>query len=398
MKYLLEIESLLRQKIGLDPTILGRNTLQKVIEKRQKKIEVKDGESYLNILKNSLAEFEDLIEEIVVPETWFFRDSQPFAYLKNHVFSSKQSQFIAQPVKILSVPSSSGEEAYSIAITLLETGLTPSHFIIEAVDISKKAIAKAQRAIYTKNSFRGEDFVNREKYFQQIGEQYQLSQQVRQTVNFSQGNLLNILDSPRKYDIIFCRNVLIYLDSVICDQVMRGLERLLTPGGILFVGSAETGKVPLDKFVSLRQPFTFAYQKITPKEIETRTKPPKNQQQETLRKPPVIIKSTNLQPSVKASLDEARRLADQGKLTEAISLSQVYLKENSLSGEGYLLLGELYQAIKNDQEAEQCFKKALYLNPNNYQALTHLLLLKKYQGALTDVNVLKKRLERLTHS
>jgi len=387
MNFLIAVENFLKKKIGLDPVIFGRNNLQKIIQKRQNILGITESENYLNLLKTSIGELSELVEEIVVPETWFFRDRQPFEYLKSYISNYK----ISRPLQILSAPSSTGEEAYSIAITLLEIGLTSAHFCIEAIDISKNAILKAERGLYKKNSFRGEDFVERQKYFQKIGEEYQLSPEIRKTVVFKQKNLLNFSEfKDSKYDIIFCRNLLIYLDPVIANQIMNLLARLLKPDGILFVGSAETSQVPLDQFVSLRQPFTFAYQKVTPKATASKTSQKKPQP-----RPSVTISS---QQTSKVDLNIARELANQGKLTEAIHLCQVYLKESSLNAEGYLLLGEIYQALSKDSQAREYFQKALYLNPNHHQALTHLILLKEQQGATREVQVLKKRLERLTQS
>jgi chemotaxis protein methyltransferase WspC len=376
-----EIETLIKERIGFDPTILGKTRLQQIIEKRRQFLKLTTEDQYLERFKNSGEEFAEVVEEIVVPETWFFRDRQPFVHLKSYILSGK----LRPPLRILSAPSSSGEEAYSIAITLLEAGLNREQFYIEAIDISKQAIQKAIKAIYGSNSFRGEDFIDRSKYFQPIRQSYQLRPEVRESVVFKQANLLNLGNyKDNQYDIIFCRNLLIYLEPTIIKQVVNSLTRILKPGGILYIGSAETVHLSPEEYISLQEPFAFAYQKIQTPALTQLSKKP-------LQAPPAPEKE-------KIDLHMARELANQGKLKEAIELCQVHLRQSALSAETYLLLGELYQALSLDHQAEEYFQKVLYLNPKHTQALTHLVLLKEQRGDPQQVQVLKKRLARLTKS
>ena len=152
---------------------------------------------------------------------------------------------------------------YRLCVHLTGFDITPDKFRIDAVDISKKALLKATNAIYNQNSFRGEDLPQKERYFRQPADGYELSKLVRNTVNFIHGNLLEpFFLANKKYDIILCRNLLIYFDSSACSQAMDILDRLLTDKGLLFVGSAETGRILTDRFVSVRYPFSFAYRKV----------------------------------------------------------------------------------------------------------------------------------------
>ncbi len=381
MKFLQEIEKLLQLKIGLDPEILGTERLNYILKKRQHQLGINE-EVYYSKLKNSGEEFAYLVEEIVVPETWFFRDKQPFEYLKSYVSSSK----LTKPIKLLSAPCSSGEEPYSIAITLLESGLSAGNFRIEAIDISHKAITKASKGIYGKNSFRG-DF-NYQKYFEPVTQGYQLRSEICNMVIFKQGNILNVNNFPEAhYDVIFCRNLLIYLDNQVAKKLIEQITSSLKVGGMLFVGSAETIHIPLESYVSLNKPFTFAYQKIQlPKEIL----PVKN-----FPTPKPLISSVKKPEKEESELIRARKLANMGKLEESINLCKNYLNQYSLNIEAHILLGELYQASSNTIKAEECFQRALYLDPNDRQAINYLLLLKEQRGDPKEVKILKKRLERL---
>jgi chemotaxis protein methyltransferase WspC len=442
---LVDIEKLLSKKIGVDCNIIGSRKIAKAVENRLSICRLSDSKSYLQLLQTSPEEFTELIEQIVVPETYFFRDRKSFDSLINFV----QSQWLTKPgqppLRFLSVPCSTGEEPYSVAITLLEAGLSTSQFRIDAIDISIQAIAKAQQGIYGKNSFRGEVLVDRNRYFQKKAQKYEISPLVKNAVNFKQGNLINMFfDMQLKYDIIFCRNLLIYLEDSACTEVLKTLNRLLLPNGLLFVGAAETAKVPTNLFTSIRQPST-AYRKKAQGIInESLRHPPIEKQQtqnilrvdkqnsqypkirsETSSAPSVsysstsserLVKNTSFLTSISStsvsevtlkkteltisenslSLEIARQLADGGHIDAAIKHCHEYLEGvSSTHAQVYTLLGTLYQANTNYVQAEEFFRKALYLNPNDYEALMHLALLKEHRGDFVGASILQERIQKL---
>ena len=427
-----KIETLLSQKIGIAANIIGSHKIAKAAETRQIACNLPDLDTYFKVLQTSTPELEELIEKIVVPETWFFRDRKPFDFLINYVRSEWLNKSGSTKLRLLSVPCSSGEEPYSMAIALLEAGLSVNRFSIDAIDISKQAIAKAQRGIYGKNSFRGEDWIKRDRYFQQTVAGYEIIAPVRNLVNFRQGNLLDIFNTTEtKYNIIFCRNLLIYLEPTASTQVFNTLDHLLLPNGLLFVGAAETGKVPSHPFISIRQSFTFAYRKSdiiqlqsplreTSASTELKQSLPLNKshitqieqprtragntsstaivtRQSTSQLPSKAIQSTDKVSSTKthSGLELARQLADVGQVEKAINHCQEYLVRNFTNVEAYTLLGTLYQAKTENAQAERYFQKALYLNPNCYEALIHLSLLKEHRGDIVGAEILKQRVQKI---
>lgn len=453
------IEALLRKKIGLDGSTIGSRQIARAIETRRLACGLPDQQTYLQQLQTSPQELEALIETVVVLETWFFRDRKPFGFLSRYVIS----EWLPNPnhpiLRVLSIPCSTGEEPYSIAMTLLDAGLTPNQFRVDAIDISKEALGKARRAIYSRNSFRGNQLQQQKRYFKQTADGYELCPLVRNTVNFKHGNILDPLGlAQSNYDIIFCRNLLIYLDKSSRFRAIELLDRLLIPKGLLFVGSAETGVITTNRFVSVRCPFAFAYQKVkhlrqpqtrdsqqgrrrnweTSSSLPTHKSPvtlinslyprqekDKGQDQEgqttssslSYLPSPTCCPSSSSPPSalvnrqskgIKQSclqrelekgqeslLEKARRLANQGSLEEAATLCQTYLSQNLTSAEAYVLLGEVHQALDNDEQAEQCFQKAVYLKPNYYEALFHLALLQENRGDLAKATVIRQRIQRL---
>ncbi|TAF07299.1 MAG: protein-glutamate O-methyltransferase CheR, partial [Nostocales cyanobacterium] len=239
-----KIENLLCRKIGCDANIIGSRKIAKAVETRCLICGV-TVDDYLQILHKSSQEFDELVELIVVPETWFFRDHQTYEALINYVRSQLLNKSSFSKLRLLSIPCSTGEEPYFMAMALLDLGLLPNQFHIDAVDISQKAIAKARKAFYSRNSFRGNhlDFQNR--YFRFTDKGYELCDKVKNSVNFSQGNLLDprLLLDKMPYDIIFCRNVLIYFDDSGRKNTLQNLHRLLKNQGLLFVGASETGEL-----------------------------------------------------------------------------------------------------------------------------------------------------------
>ena len=418
------IEAMLNEKIGLSANIIGSNEIGRAIEQRMLACNFSDLETYLYQLQTSNKELEELIELAIVPETWFFRDWEPFVFLEQYIRSEWMSTQSYRILRVLSVPCSSGEEPYSIAMTLLNAGLSPNQFQIDAVDISKKSLLRAKQAIYGQNSFRGKNLDFQKIYFTKMGEQYQLCDRVKNAVNFIHGNLIEpkFLSERSAYDIIFCRNVLIYFDSSHRNQSIQNLNRLLTDEGLLFLGHAETGQILESGFVSVRHPFAFAYRKkgnkndqlkaqelaplpnngnfnlIEPKssnKIREIPKPGTTKNNLREKPPSTEPKTLPLSKVPPLNLETARKLADRGKLDEAAKICENYLKQNSTSVEAYILLGEIYQAQALEDKAEQCFQKAIYLQPNNYEALLHLSLLKEHSGDAAGATVLRQRIQRL---
>ncbi|XWK90582.1 MAG: CheR family methyltransferase [Phormidium sp.] len=420
---LVAIEKLLSQKIGIDAQIIGNRKIAIAVEMRRLACGLPDLEAYFKLLQTLPQEFEELVEQIVVPETYFFRDRKPFNFLKDYVRSEWLAKSNRTKFSLLSVPCSTGEEPYSMAITLLEAGLPAHRFSIDAIDISKQAISKAKTAIYGKNSFRGEDWIDRDRYFQLTKTGYEVIAPVRNRVNFRIGNLLNIFSKIQgKYDIIFCRNLLIYLELTACAEVFQILDRLLVPNGLLFVGASETAKVPSDRFTSIRQSYTFAYQKASFKESSPSLKktsaiteidefPSKLIEQRyavinSNSSTSVIRQSSTIKPASKpiqsknqgnnhSSFEIAKQLADAGEIEAAINHCKQYLESNLGNVELYTLLGTLYQTKAENNQAEQYFRKALYVNPNYYEALIQLALLKEHRGDLVGANILWQRIQKL---
>ncbi|MCT7950048.1 methyltransferase domain-containing protein [Ancylothrix sp. C2] len=434
------IESLLQQKTGLEPKIIGPRKIGKAVENRLALCDGLDINTYLKLLRTSAQEFAELVELLIVPETWFFRERQAFDFISHYLRSQWLPQSNQTPLRLLSVPCSSGEEPYSLAMQLLDMGLVPAQFQIDAIDISQQSLEKAKKGIYTRNSFRGNNLEFQSRYFTEINQEYHLKPNIRGLVNFTQKNILGqgFWKNPNSYDIIFCRNLLIYFDTAARTQAIKTLQSLLKNKGLLFVAASETSLIAELGFELIRSPFGLAGQKkggletlklappaqitlnnnpldlkdkkqIHPEKTQPNNRPvqtippqpPRHSEQSfgkvekeynSLTSPNPEQKEKNQQ---KLNLKTIRDLADQGFLNEAAAQCQNYLNQHSTSAEAYVLLGQIYHAQNLEIQAEQHFQKALYLNPKNSEAILHLALLKEQRGEISKATLLRQRLQRI---
>jgi chemotaxis protein methyltransferase WspC len=421
-----EIEALLRQKIGLNPDSIGSRSILRAVKKGMRTGKMQGLSDYLQGLQTSPALFESLVESIVVPETSFFRNRASFVFLRQWIaqeWPERLSERLPErlpeksperpakrQLRVLSVPCSTGEEPYSVAIALLEEGLSLDDFHIDAVDISTLAIATAKAGVYSPYAFRRQTYRSDDKYFalgthegttrKRSAQRYYLSEPVRQKIAFSQGNILEptFLANRQPYDIVFCRNLLIYFDKDARDRTTTFLHRILRPNGLLFVGYAETGLIDSTLYRSVPYPQTFAFRKRSPNELARASKAiDLDKQAASWQRPPLKAETIPLSDSID-SLLSARQFADKGAITQAVELCDRYLLHYPANAQAHLLRGELYQAVDNYAAATACFEKAIYLDPQLSEALTHLMLMKEAAGDFKAVAVMRDRLQRLNHS
>jgi chemotaxis protein methyltransferase WspC len=408
-----QIEQSLREKIGLDSSSIGSSLIQRTVRLRMKSLGLKHLEDYKKLLENSEAEWSELLESVVVTETWFFRDREPFAAFVRLVNEEWLPAHPTRPVRLLSVPCSSGEEPFSLVMALLDAGLPLERFQIDAADISSRTLSRARKGLYGRNSFRGKSLDFRDRHFQHTKEGYLLNPVVRNGVNFINGNLLSpdFLAGKAPYDFIFCRNLLIYFDRPTQQRALGKISLLLASSGVLFVGPAELPPVLDLGFASANIPMAFACRKAThvPPKPERRPRPV--QRVALIAQPWARIPTVDrvapprpspfppvagIQPKIPASetLEKARQLADSGRLAEAAAICEEHLREHRDSAYAYYLLGLIREA-GGDISAVDCYRKALYLDPNHYESLLQMALLSEKNGNPEAARTFRRRAQRL---
>jgi len=419
------IASLLQEAIGLDEAAIGSGAIQHAIQRRIQQSTATDEADFLALLRASQAEMTALIEEIVVPETWFFRQEEAFRLMQRHLSGEWRRVHPGQIPRLLSIPCSSGEEAYSMAMALLDADFTTQGFHIDAIDISHQSLAKAQRGVYGKGSFRGDHLDFRQRYFRQTNLGYALQSSVRHTVRFHHGNILDHDQMKRfgAYDIIYCRNLLIYFDADRRKRTAALLAAMLKDNGLLFVGHAETGLLWKDLFASVPHPMAFAYRRMGSGEMANRVTQPKkhppaprgktgnpailpigwvNQQKTARSLPPVTAipvpdrEASKTDSGKEPNLETASRLADKGELEEARRQCETFLKGQAASAQAWFLLGLISDIQGHKEQAKDAFRKALYLEPDHCEALVHLALLLDQLGDHGAARHLRDRVQRVS--
>jgi chemotaxis protein methyltransferase CheR len=213
------------------------------------------------------AEMQQLVNAMTVNETYFFREAYQFDCLVNNlldeVVKRKRS---GKPIRIWSVPSSTGEEPYSIAIYLLERwpGLSRYDVEIMSSDIDTHVLEAAQRGRYSERSVANLPQAYLAKYFDRVGDnQYQICDDLIGAVSFSRINLTRAEETAqfRDIDIIFCRNLLIYFDDLSRRIAADAMYDALSPGGFVCLGHSESMSRISSVFTTRRFPDAMVYQK-----------------------------------------------------------------------------------------------------------------------------------------
>lgn len=244
--------------------------VQKRIEKRMSDLSIEDFKEYYQSIKFSLdqTEFNTLVDELTTNETYFFRDFpqlQNFAEEVLPVIIKQKQKEKDYTLKIWSAASSTGEEAYTLSIILLEMLDNPELWNIEilASDINNYVLERAKDGVYENRSIKDVPEVYLEKYFSKRNSKYCIKLNAKKNVKFKNINLydssemLNYID----FDVIFCRNCLIYFDDESRKKVLKSFYSSLKQGGFIFLGHSESVNRIESSFKSQRIGNTVVYSK-----------------------------------------------------------------------------------------------------------------------------------------
>lgn len=402
------VESLLNARIGLDPATVGPGLVRGAVRRRLLALGLQ-GEAadvYLGLIRDSAEEFQALVDEVVTTETWFFRDVEPFRVVAAQALSYTFPGPVTRPFRVLSAPCATGEEPYSVAIALLEAGLLPRQFQIDAIDISRAAIQVARAGVYSRNAFRNKDARFLGRYFREDLGSFRIDPEVACLVHFAEANVLDprLPTGGSPYDALFCRNVLIYLDESARARLVENLDRWLAPGGRLYVGHADRLGLLETRFRPLGIRGCFAFER-KPKDSAVRTERPSplpasariprierflGENPEPLPTPPPCLPPAR-EPS---RLERATSLSDLGRYEEAADLCDREILERGPSAPAFFRLGMIRQAQGNLAAAEAAFQKASYLDGDHEETLLALALLAQRRGDHLNAERYRGRAER----
>jgi len=235
------LQDLLGQEAGIHLGSEKRTLAVARLQERMEKRGLTNLDDYCILLKRSceVEERHQMVDALTTHETYFFREPQQFSHLAQQVLPTTRHR----PIRLWSAASSSGEEVYSLAMTLTET-IGQSGWELYGSDISDRSLEQARRGLYPTNRI---DLIpNRylKKYCRRgIGEyegKLLIRNTLREQIHFFSHNLMNDAEALGLFDVIFLRNVLIYFDLRNRRHVLNRVVRQLKPGGYLYLGQAES--------------------------------------------------------------------------------------------------------------------------------------------------------------
>lgn len=409
----------LKERIGLDVASVGPAIIERAVRQRCNALYAHSSDEYWQKLQGSREEQQALIEAVIVPETWFFRYPESFATLVKLAKARLGQIKGMRALRLLSLPCSTGEEPYSIAMALLDGGLAPHQFKVDGLDVSPLSVERARGASYGKNSFRGQHTAFRERHFHVEGDRYYLSERVREQVRLQVGNVLDpgLLATEPPFDFVFCRNLLIYFDQPTQRQVFEVLKRLTHEEGVLFIGPAEGSLLGRLGMRSIGIPQSFAFSRhqepepaplpvSLPKPLSLPLRPPhpavpapRPRPFASRTAPAPVPALDGAPPSDAASLlATIAALANEGKSAEARAACERYLQQHEPVAQVFYWLGLLSDVAGNAMEAQGFYRKALYLAPQHPEALAHLAALLASQGDVAGAQRLQARAVRSTRA
>jgi len=423
------------EKCGLHFDRRNRKTLERGIQRRMRVVAAPSVAAYFTYLQSFLEsrqEFKKLVTLLTIGETSFFRFDPHFAALIEQVIPEliKHHQS-SRRLRIWSAGCSTGEEAYSLAITLLQhfPQLADWDITILGTDISHQSLTAARQGNYQERTLRHVSPQLLSQWFVKDGTGWTVAERLRLLTRFSFLNLQsetypNPKNGTTECDLIFCRNVMIYFRPETVRAVVSRLRRALRPGGYLFLGHAETLGAGFLDFVRCQHHGGTYYRAGNEKKVDNaaagRTNPdengnkpqftlfaelhdnrllPQNLSGEAKEKSGIFSddkvnnKTTSQKiaatviPQPDASsrlLDQGFSLADQGHLNEALSLCQQVLRTDDLSPRGYFLRGLILDQQGKSQVAAEDFQRVILLDIKAVMAHYHLAHIYRRIGRKTE--------------
>jgi chemotaxis protein methyltransferase CheR len=245
---------ILRERSGLVLTNDKAYLLESRLLPVARKWKLATFDDLVRIIRSKMDEavIRDVVEAMTTNESFFFRDTKPFDQFKALVLPALlKSRAASRTIRIWSAACSSGQEPYSLAMILSESAAQLNGWRIEIVgtDLSTEILNRAKEGMYSQFEVqRGLPITMLVKYFSQIGDRWQINAKIRGMVQYKEFNLLTDPMALGRFDVVFCRNVLIYFDQPTKTRVLNSVSKLMPEDGFLFLGGAETVLGITDKF------------------------------------------------------------------------------------------------------------------------------------------------------
>jgi chemotaxis protein methyltransferase WspC len=256
------IVAVLERAIGMAVGSVGPRAVEAAVRRRLDATGVPDLAAYLDRLRADRQEQAELVDAVIVPETWFFRYPDSFRHLATWAVTRPEKPNPLRPLRVLCVPCCTGEEPYSAAAALVDAGLPADAVRVDGVDVSRRLVEYAAAGVYGEPAFRETPADVRGRHFAPAGGgTFAVRPAVKAAVRFRAGNLADpkLLAGEPAYHAVFCRNLFIYLTDAARRTAVATLDRLLAPDGVIYMGHAEPLGLMDARFRSVGPPQAFAF-------------------------------------------------------------------------------------------------------------------------------------------
>ncbi len=389
---LIKISDIIRENLGLNFTANRLIDLERGLLASAKEIGINETiESiyqWISSTKLSKTELQVLSSHLTVGETYFFREKTSLDLFIKVIIPELiiNRKSYGKHIRIWCAGCSSGEEPYSLAILLRENfpELEKWNITIAATDINPLAIKKAISGEYTDWSFRETPQKIKEKYFTQKHKHWTISSEISKMVKFSYLNLIesnypSSLNNTENLDIVFCRNVFIYLSPAHITEVSKRIFDSLIEGGWFITSQVELNDLYFNNFVKYPYENNFFYRRIqfdnniAKTSIVNNTSGIKKSEKKSVKKR-ILLKKEQIKPIRKSSLEEnsesplvlnAKIYADKGEHEKAISIIKKIIESGSANEDIYYLYGTILFEQGKVEDSIVALKKGLYINPHN---------------------------------
>jgi len=347
-----------------------RDSAEAGIDRAAARAGVADPARYLERLQGDADALNDLLAELTVGETYFFREPAQFQFLRRTVLPDLcRRRGPAHTLRAWSAGCASGEEAYSLAMLFEEEGLGEQSQLL-ATDLSRAALERGRRGVYRTWSLRGEGAASARPHLKPAGDSFRVRERLRRRVTFAPLNLAedsypSAASGVWDMDLILCRNVLIYFDAETVRQVARRLLASLAVGGWLITASSDPPLAPAAPFESVVAEEGVFYRRPEPQAPPAGAREDEEEKEQLLSPSSLALDHAPPTPAEPAPVDaeaaRVRALATSGAI-EAERYCAEVLRRHPLSTELSYLRGLLLMDLGRDEEAVAALRRVLYLD------------------------------------
>lgn len=348
---------------------------------------MRDCGEYLSVLRDPLrgpSELDALITEITIGETYFFRHREHFDALRERVLPDLIGRNSKRSLRIWCAGCADGPEPYSLAILLkreMAHQILGWEVSILGTDINRRCLAKAREGKFEEWALRSTPEEIKSSCFSKEGKYWNIAPQYKEWVSFQFHNLVehsfpSLVNNLSAFDLIVCRNVMIYFDPDSMQRMVRQFYDCLVPGGWLVVGPTEPNMTYFTSFRTVNAPGVTLYQK--PEEVR-RTDP---QVFTPVLLPPLpeLPHTLDLVPQAPPTLENVRDFADSGAWEQAAECCEELLRKDNLCARVHFYHALVLEQMRRHQEAETALKRAIYLDRQSILAHYYLGLFLQSRG------------------